>query len=215
MNLKQAGRAVALCAVVAVASLPAAKAQASDNAVNQMKDEPFKVKLLSPISTVNSHAGDSFSAAVVEPARFQGDIVGGKITKVQSSKAGFGNGKSSILFVFDTLQSGGRTLPISAVLEDVSNSKGVKNVDEEGQVIGKSSNKKRIGATAGGALGGALLGAALGGTGGALAGMAAGGAAGFLIATEMTTTGSQIAFQPGSVFSLKVSTQNERTKQRQ
>jgi len=107
--------------------------------------------------------------------------------------------------VFDSLSFGGRTLSVAAVLEDVSNSKGVKNVDEEGRVIGKTSNKKRVGSVIGGALTGALIGAMSAGGVGAAVGAGAGAGAGLAVGLTMTTTGSQIEFRPGSIFTLKIS----------
>ncbi|MGA8088694.1 MAG: hypothetical protein WCA10_15545 [Terracidiphilus sp.] len=109
------------------------------------------------------------------------------------------------MFVFDTLTFNGRTARISTVLKDVSNSKGVKNVDEEGRVIGKSSNKKRAGAALGGAFVGALVGGLRGGGSGAAAGAAIGAGVGLAAAITLTSTGTDIEFRPGSHFSIEVS----------
>jgi hypothetical protein len=116
------------------------------------------------------------------------------------------------MFAFDTLTFNGRTAPISAVLKEVFNSKGVKDVDEEGRVIGKSSNKKRTEAALGGALVGALVGGLRGGGGGAAAGAAIGAGAGLAVGITLTATGTDIEFRPGSHFSIEVS--DSRTDQR-
>lgn len=78
-------------------------------------------------------------------------------------------------------------------------------MDEEGQVIGKTSNKKRIGvALIGGAIG-VAVGAAIGGAQGAAKLGAVGLAAGVAYGLTMTTAGSQLEFLPGSHFTLEVS----------
>lgn len=170
-----------------------------------LKNQVFDVRLLSPINSATAKEGDSFSATIDGPPEWQGGMVTGHITKVQRPQRGLGKGSAQIMFVFDTLTFSGRTASISAVLKDVSNSKGVKDVDEEGRVIGKTSNKKRAEAALGGAFLGALVGGLRGGGGGAAAGAAIGAGAGFAVATTLTSTGTDIEFRPGSHFSIEVS----------
>src|SRR5215469_1660039 len=72
--------------------------------------EDFTVKLLSPISTDTSKAGDKITAQVISPQQFQGDFMEGV---VRTSKAAnkFG-GKSELAFYFNVLHHGGKALPI-------------------------------------------------------------------------------------------------------
>jgi hypothetical protein len=176
-----------------------------------LHNQEFVVKLLSPLSTKTSKPGDAFTASVQSPAQFQGGIMEGRITSLKKAEKGVGKGKTEILFEFNTLTFSGQTAHVAADLHDISNSKGVKDVDEEGRVIGKSSNKKRFLSTALGAGGGALIGGLTGGATGAVIGGVAGGAAGLAIGLTMTSTASDIELQPGSLFTLTVSdAQNKR-----
>src|ERR1017187_6031194 len=124
-----------------------------------LKHATFVVKLTSPISTSPSSPGDTFAALVESPSECQGAVFVGRITKLKKPKKGVGKGKAEIAFQFDALTAQGNTHPVIADLKDVTNSKGIKSVDEEGQVIGKTSNKKRVGAAAAGAGLGVLIGA--------------------------------------------------------
>jgi hypothetical protein len=162
-------------------------------------------KLLAPISTKTSSVGDRFTAEVQDPEQFSGAILEGRITKLKAPARGLGKGKPAISFQFDTITFKGETNPVSADLTAVSNSKGVKDVDEEGEVVGKTSNAKRAKFAALGALAGAALGAAAGGGTGAAEGAALGAGAGLLIAVSMTAAGSDVEFYPGSLFTLQVS----------
>ncbi len=165
----------------------------------------FVAKLLSPISTKTSSEGDMFTAIVEEPSQYQGAILEGKITKLKKPKKGTGKGKAEIAFEFDTITFNSKSAPVTVDLKEVQNSQGVKAVDEEGHVIGKTSNKKRaLAALAGGALG-AGIGALAGGAQGAAKGGAIGLAAGLALGLTMTTAGSDLEFLPGSHFTLDVS----------
>jgi hypothetical protein len=166
-------------------------------------DKEFVVKLMSPISTKTSQRGDSFTAQVVSPAEYQGAVMEGKITDVKKAKKG--NAKAAILFQFQTLTVGDKTAPITADLKQVANSKGVKEVDEEGRAIGKSSNKKKAGSALAGAAVGSLIGGLAGGAKGAAVGAGAGAAAGLLFAVTLTASGTDMEFAPGSEFTLAVS----------
>jgi hypothetical protein len=162
-------------------------------------------KLLSPISTKTSNEGDMFTAIVEEPTQYQGAVLEGKVTKLKRPKKGTGKGKAEIAFEFDTITFNSTSAPVTVDLKEVQNSKGVKAVDEEGRVIGKTSNKKRaFAALAGGALG-ASIGALAGGAQGAAKGGAIGLAAGLALGLTMTTAGSDLEFLPGSHFTLDVS----------
>ena len=167
-------------------------------------------KLLSPISTKTSNEGDMFTAIVEEPSQYQGAVLEGKVTKLKRPKKGTGKGKAEIAFEFDTITFNSTSAPVTVDLKEVQNSKGVKAVDEEGRVIGKTSNRKRaFAALAGGALG-AGIGALAGGAQGAAKGGAIGLAAGLALGLTMTTAGSDLEFLPGSHFTLDVSDRGRR-----
>ncbi len=168
-------------------------------------NETFTVRLLSPISTKTANVGDTFTAVVLSPEGFASGIVEGRVANLKRPHKGFGDGKSEVQLEFDTLSWSGRTERISAELRDVTNSLGVKNVDDEGRVIAHSSNKKRMAGAAGGAGVGALIGVMHGGLEGGIVGAATGGLAGYFITAKLTSTSSDIEFRPGSVFTLQVS----------
>ena len=171
----------------------------------ELKHVSFIVRLTAPISTKTSNAGDTFAALVEAPAQYQGAVFSGRVTSVQKPKKGVGKGKAQIAFRFDSLTAAGNTFPVTADVKDVVNSKGVKSVDDEGQVIGKTSNNKRVAAAATGAGLGLLIGGLAGGAKGAAVGGAAGLGAGVAIGLTMTTTGTELEFLPGSQFTLDVS----------
>jgi len=170
-----------------------------------LQNASFVVRLLSPISTKTSSEGDMFTALVEQPAEYQGAVFEGKITRLKKPKKGVGKGKAEIVFQFESVTFRGKTVPVTADLKDVVNSKGVKGVDEEGQVIGRTSNKKRIGAALAASGIGALLGGLAGGAKGAATGAAIGAGVGVAIGLTMTTTGAELEFLPGSLFTLEVS----------
>jgi hypothetical protein len=165
----------------------------------------FTVKLLSPISTKTSSEGDAFTAIVVDPPAFVGAVLEGKITKLKKPVKGVGKGKAEIAFEFNTLTMNSNSGPVSVDLKEVTNSLGVKNVDEEGRVIGKSSNAKRVGAALAGAGIGALVGGLAGGASGMAMGSAAGLGLGLAVGLKMTTTGKDLEFLPGSHFAVDIS----------
>jgi len=145
---------------------------------------------------------DAQALSVVSPEAYQDAHIEGKIQDTKPAKK---SNKAEISFAFTTLIKGEKRYPIEADLAEVSNSKGVKNVDEEGRVIGKSSMKKKLAGTAAGAGIGAAIGALAGGGKGAGIGAAAGAGAGLLLTIGFTTSGSDIEFLPGSVFTMTVS----------
>ncbi len=176
------------------------------SAWSQTKQEPveLKARLLAPISTKTSKAQDVFTAIVDAPPQYQGAILNGRITSVNAPSRGMGKGNPSIGFQFETITFQGATNKIAADLGEVSNSKGVKDVDEEGRAIGKTSNKKRVLSGVGGAAIGGLIGGLTHGPAGAIGGAAIGGAAGVAIGLTMTTAGEDIEFFPGSIMTVKL-----------
>jgi hypothetical protein len=162
-------------------------------------------KLLSPISTRLSREGDKFTAEV-EDGPYKGSILTGTITKLEKKKK-----NAELSFAFETISTSGRSTPIKADLKSVENAKGVKGVDEEGNVISDSS-KKKVGLITGIGSGiGAGIGALTGGGKGALIGAGAGAGAGFLASQTLVSRASEVDFAPGSRFILDVSsTTNKR-----
>jgi len=167
--------------------------------------QKFVVRLLSPLNTKTARAGDGFTASVEQPTTFQGATVDGRITNLIRPQRGLGKGKAQIQFQFERVSFGGRSEAIKADLKQVENSQGVKRVDEEGRVIGVTSNKKRILAAVLMTGVGAAAGGVAGGVKGAGIGAASGLGAGLIVGLTMTTSGSDIEFRPGSIFTLTVS----------
>lgn len=191
-----------------LAGSPPEDKPAADGA-STIKDQPFKVKTLSPISASVNKKGDRFSVLVLEPASYKNAEIEGEVLKAKAS--GKVSGKSELLFGFDKLiLSDGSEMPINADLAGVSNSKGVSGVDEEGRVIGASSKKKDIARTAALTGVGALIGGLAGGGKGAVAGAAIGAGIGLTIA--FNTKGPDIRFESGSVFDLKVTQKGDPVK---
>ena len=164
-------------------------------------------RLTAPISTKTSAVNDRLSAIIDEPEQYRGGVIEGRITGLTAPQRGMGKGKPDITFQFDSLTLNGSTAPISAELRDFANSKGVSHVDEEGRVVGQTSNKKRALWTGLGAGAGAAIGGAAGGGKGAATGAGIGGAAALALSLKMTTTGSNIEFFPGSLMTLQVTKQ--------
>ncbi|RPI23291.1 MAG: hypothetical protein EHM61_20120 [Acidobacteria bacterium] len=172
----------------------------------EIKDQKFMVKTLSPLSASTNQKGDVFTLEVLEPGEFKGKMIEAEVLKAKAS--GKVKGKSELSFKFRSLVLPDRQIPIEADLVGVSNSKGVQNVDEEGHVIGKSSKKRDVATTAVATGLGALIGGLAGGGSGAAKGAAIGAAIGLTIA--FSTKGEDIEFAPGSVFELRVTSQPEK-----
>lgn len=167
-----------------------------------LKNTEMSVKLMSPISTKTSKSGDRFTAQVLTPDTYDGAFMEGRIASVKAAK---NRDKAEISFQFETLTFQNATHRVQADLKEVANSQGVKNVDEEGRAIGKSSKKKALESALIGSAVGGILGGAMGGAKGAAVGAGAGAGAGLLFAIKFTTSGSQMEFAPGSIFTLDVS----------
>src|SRR5689334_8070527 len=127
--------------VIAIATFAlSASAQVPVPAAFGLQKTAFVVKLLSPLSTKNAEENYTFTASVQEPAQYEGGIMEGRVTKVKKPRAGKGKGAAELQFQFETLTFNGQMDHIEAELTDVKNSTGAQGVDEEGHVIGKTSN---------------------------------------------------------------------------
>ena len=163
------------------------------------------VRILSPLSSSTSNVGDVFTTTVELPEQLKSAVVEGRVIAVHRAEKGFDKTKATLQMEFASMVIAGRSCGLTAQLTDVTNSKGVANVDEEGQAVARNSNKKRVLATAGGILGGAVIGVLKGGATGAAVGGIAGGAAAFVLSSELSSTSSNIEFKPGSLFTLRLS----------
>jgi hypothetical protein len=162
----------------------------------------YRVRLLAPLSTKLNKDGDTINARVVAPAALAGAILEGVVKKSKSSKNfKVMQTKSELLFGFHTLHlKNKQQKAIDTQVLSMKNSKGQKNVDDEGQVVEKSNGAKRILFLTG-------AGAAIGGVfkreKGAAAGAGIGAAAGVIL-TTFASSGPNIKFETGSEFELDV-----------
>lgn len=160
----------------------------------------IRARLLSPISTKTSKAGDKFTLNVLFPPQYTNGVIEGHIVK--SKRSGKIHGKSTLRLGFDSLTIRNRTIPIRGELRAVKNSKGVANVDDEGRAIGHSSRARNVLILLGLTAAGAAAGQATGGRRGAELGGAAGAA--LAAGIVLSTRGHDLEFVPGSEFTIQV-----------
>jgi hypothetical protein len=140
-------------------------------------DTELRIRLDSPISTIDNRVGDKFRATVVAPPEFEGAIVEGHIATLR--KSGRVSGKTELGLAFDAIYAADdRSIPIEANLVNIIESEKVKKVDEEGRV--ETGNRTEDSTVRGGigAVAGAVIGGIAGGGKGAVLGAIIGGAAG-------------------------------------
>jgi len=159
----------------------------------EAQDVELQVELMNGLGTGTSHKGDLVSARVLSPAALQGDIVEGKVGKVEQ-----GGGKAVLTFAFETLRHAGQAVSISSEIRSIANSKGQAGVDENGNSVqGSRSQAKPSGvARAGGALGGLM-----GGKKGAAVG-AASRTAEAILSIDLASDGPSLTLAPGSRITL-------------
>ncbi len=165
----------------------------------------IQARLLSDLSTRTAREGDVF-LLMVEGGPYRGGQVRARVNKAKGPGKLVGRGKSEIAFSFEEIAAGGQTIPISADLKGIRNSRGQVNVDEEGRAIGQSMSKKKralFGAIGAGI--GAGIGAVAGGARGAAIGAGAGAAAGVVSSYTITAAGKELELNKGSVFTLALS----------
>ena len=172
-------------------------------AAKPFKNGPMTVVIDSPISTKLNKAGDSFVARVTAPAEIQGAIVEGHIRNIQAAQNGDAP-KSHIVFAFETLTIGDTTYKIQAEIQNWKNSKGVAKVDEEGVLVAQGNRMKKTMFGLGGGGIGSFAGGMIAGPIGELAGGLAGGALGYAVSLDLTTSGKNMEFFPGSQFVVSV-----------
>jgi hypothetical protein len=93
------------------------------------KDVDMRVRLLAPLSTKLSRKGDLVSAAVVEPATYEGAILEGDVREI---KGGPSQKTAAVQFQFHTLHLAGKAVPLNIAVLNVANSKQQLGVDDEG-----------------------------------------------------------------------------------
>jgi hypothetical protein len=116
-----------------------------------LKDVELRVRLLAPLTTKLSRKGDLVSAAVMEPAGFDGGILEGDVREI---KGGAAQKSSVVQFQFHTLHLSGKAMPVNIVVLNVANSKHELGMDEEGTLL--ESDKGALGTGKLSSLGSAL-----------------------------------------------------------
>jgi hypothetical protein len=159
----------------------------------------LRVKLLSPLSTKTNRKGDRITSQVIAPDEFAGDFLEGVVTKSKSGKKI--KGTSELAFVFHTLVHKGETIPVQAFIQSYKNSKGQEQAEQEGVVVEKKNNIKKLVLASILSAGAGILVAR--GTGSTTAGAATAGALA-LILIKVTAKGANMSFDPGSEFVVEV-----------
>ena len=142
--------------------------------------ESLIAELNDDLSTRNAREGQTFTATVRQPSRYEGAIVEGRVTHLQ--RGGRITGRSELTLTFDNIRMrDGRTYRFAGILESVRLQNGeVVKVDNEGAVQDDNQTTKTVQRTAIGTAVGAIIGAIAGGGKGAAIGaiIGAGGGAG-------------------------------------
>ncbi len=142
--------------------------------------ESLIAELNEDLSTRNARDGQTFTATVRQPSRYEGAIVEGRVTHLQ--RGGRVTGRSELTLTFDNIRMrDGRTYRFAGILESVRMQNGeVVKVDNEGAVQDDNQTTKTVQRTAIGTAVGAIIGAIAGGGKGAAIGaiLGAGGGAG-------------------------------------
>jgi len=140
-------------------------------------DVALRIRLDDTLTSVDSEAGDPFSATVVDKGAYQNARVYGHIAQIDVS--GRIKGHTSMLLRFDRLvMADGRRAPIHAEILELYHAPSGEKVDVEGAIESGGRGRKSIEHTAIGAGAGALLGGIFGGGKGAGIGSIIGGAGG-------------------------------------
>ncbi|MBA2526844.1 MAG: hypothetical protein H0V18_13835 [Pyrinomonadaceae bacterium] len=132
------------------------------------------------LSTRNARDGQTFTATVQQPSRFQGATITGRVSNLERS--GRITGRSEMTLTFDSIAlREGRSYRFAGILQSVRTTDGeVVNVDNEGSVRDDNQTTKTAQRAAIGTALGAIIGAIAGGGKGAAIGavLGAGGGAG-------------------------------------
>ncbi|HVS83047.1 MAG TPA: hypothetical protein VHE60_15070 [Pyrinomonadaceae bacterium] len=136
----------------------------------------LKVRLNEALSSKESRAGDKFTAAVLDPVRFNEATVHGHIRSIV--KSGKVTGRTTMNLAFDSIDlTDGRHGTLHGYVTKVYGSNAAKT-DEEGGVQSKSRGNQTLKRSGIGATAGAIIGGLAGGGKGAAIGLILGGAGG-------------------------------------
>lgn len=136
----------------------------------------LKIRLEDTLSSKESRVGDTFTATVVEPNRFDEATVTGRVSSIQ--KSGKVKGRTTMNLAFDSivLRDGRRGTLHGYVTRVYGSNSG--RADEEGGVESGSRGNQTLKRAGIGGAAGAIIGAIAGGGKGAAIGLIVGGAAG-------------------------------------
>ena len=141
------------------------------------QDTALRICLDDTLTSVDSEAGDPFTATVVDNGEYQNARVYGHITEIDMS--GKVKGHTSMMLRFDRLvMPDGRRAPIHAEIVELYHGPSGEKVDVEGAIESGGRGRKSVEHTVIGAGAGALLGGIFGGGKGAGIGSIIGGAGG-------------------------------------
>ena len=136
----------------------------------------LKVRLEDTLSSKDSRAGDTFTATVIDPSRFDEATVHGHITSIQ--KSGKVKGRTKINLAFDSIElRNNRKGTLHGYVTRVYG-EDAGRADEEGGVESGSRSKQTVKRTGVGAVAGGIIGGIAGGGKGAAIGLILGGAGG-------------------------------------
>jgi hypothetical protein len=136
----------------------------------------LKVRLEDTLSSKEARVGDTFTATVLSPSRFEEAALHGHISSVQRS--GKIKGRTSMNLAFDSIEPrDGRKAPLHGYVTRVYGS-GSGQADQEGGVESGSRSKQALKRGGIGAAAGAIIGGIAGGGKGAAIGLILGGAGG-------------------------------------
>jgi hypothetical protein len=165
---------ILVLAVVAITALPLL---GSTQNFGIPDDVVLRIRLDDTLTSVDSQAGDPFSATVVDKSDYQNARVYGHVAQIDMS--GKIKGHTSMMLRFDRLvMPDGRRAPIHAEIVELYHAPSGEKVDVEGAIESGGRGRKTIEHTAIGAGAGALLGGIFGGGKGAGIGSIIGGAGG-------------------------------------
>lgn len=176
----------------------------SDAEIIIPKDTELILELSQPISTQTAKQGDRFTAKIISPTEISGAVIEGHISKI--TKPGRLKRRSAMQLSFNRIiLNESRWSNFDAVLTEVLPVKGdnVKNVDNEGMAVGKSTFKGdavKIGAATGT---GVTIGAIAGGPVGAAVGAGIGAA--FGVGAVVIERGKHIKLNPNQQLRIRTS----------
>jgi type IV secretion system protein VirB10 len=171
--------------------------------INLPGNTVLKVELLNALSTESNVRDDGFRMRVIEPAIYEGAVIEGHLTRVK--RPGRIKGRAELQLAFDRMRLPNQTVAnLEAQIIELTDptSTNVRNVDQEGGLAGKSTQKEdtiKVGAAAGAGATIGLLGGPVGAGVGAIVGAAAG--TGYILYTR----GKEIRLLRGQQFKIVTS----------